>query len=215
MDVVPLNPTQVVHLAHLHLVHVVHMAALGLLVSLVAPGLANVAALFPAADRLAPPARTTLPVFAALYLAVTVALGGSAGTGRIDPAGPFATAAHVLLLAGAVLFWAPVLGVRRRLPDRDRAVYLLLACPVLGLVAAWPVARGDGAGGLALIVGTLPIAAAAIAMTWSRVTEERAARHARRGQGWACAPSRPRPWWSVAFTAGGVGHACADEGGQP
>lgn len=52
-----MNPTHAVLLAHVHLVHLVHMAAMGLLVSLVAPGLATVAALFPALDRLAPPAR--------------------------------------------------------------------------------------------------------------------------------------------------------------
>jgi hypothetical protein len=148
--------------------HVVHMATMGLLVSVVAPALAAVVARVPALDRWAPPALVALPGFALLHAAVTIGVeapGSTAGAGVVG-------LAHAVLLAGAVAFWAPVLGVRRRLPDAGRMAYLFLAGPVLDLAGVWLVATGDAAGGLAMIVAMLPIGVAALVLTWRWVTDE-------------------------------------------
>jgi hypothetical protein len=146
-----------------HAAHVVHMLTMGLLVSAVAPMLAR-AARYTALDRHAPPAVAALPAFAVLHAAVTVA-----GDGLL---------AQAVLLAAAVVFWMPVLGTRRRLPDAGRAVYLFLAGPLLDLAGVWLVATGDGPGGLAMIVGMLPIGVAAIVVTWRWITSEERARAA-------------------------------------
>jgi cytochrome c oxidase assembly factor CtaG len=155
--------------------HVVHMATMGLLVSVVAPALTIGLCRFPALDRLALPGVVVLPGFTLLHGAITI-MGDSPGA----MAGPLTgTAGHVALLLGAVLFWAPVLGTRRRLPDAGRAVYLFLAGPLLDLAGVWLVAQGDAAGGLAMIVGMLPIGVAAIVVTWRWISrEERQARSA-------------------------------------
>jgi len=138
--------------------HVVHMVTMGLLVSGVAPMLAYVAR-HTTLDRLAPPAVVALPAFAVLHGALTITGAG----------GPLAEA---VLLAGAVVLWMPVVGTRRRLPDAGRAVYLFLAGPLLDLAGVWLVATGDGPGGLAMIVGMLPIGIAAIVVTWRWITSE-------------------------------------------
>jgi hypothetical protein len=132
-------------------------------VSAVAPMLAR-AGRGTAWDRLAPPAVVALPAFAALHAVVTFAGAGLAG--------------EAVLLAGAVLFWMPALGTRRRLPDAGRAVYLFLAGPLLDLAGVWLVATGDRAGGLAMIVGMLPIGIAAMVVTWRWIVHEEAARAA-------------------------------------
>jgi hypothetical protein len=55
-------------------------------------------------------------------------------------------------------------------------VYLFLAGPLLDLAGVWLVARGDRAGGLAMVVGMLPIGVAALVVTWRWVVgEEKAA----------------------------------------
>lgn len=158
--------------------HVVHMATMGLLVSVVAPALAAVVARVPAVDRWTPPALVALPGFALLHAAVTVlveAPGSAADAGTV-------AAAHTVLLAGAVAFWAPVLGARRRLPEAGRVVYLFLAGPVLDLAGVWLVATGDSAGGLAMIVGMLPIGVAALVLTWRWVVDEERREQARTAQ---------------------------------
>lgn len=151
--------------------HLVQMGVMGLLVSVVAPavvlGLLRAA---PSLDRATVPAAVAFPAFAVLHAVVTMYTHG--------PVPPVAdVVAHVALLVGAVLFWAPVLGVRRRLPDGVRAVYLYAAMPVLDLAGVWVVAVGDNAGGLAMIVGMLPMALAAVVITWRWISaEERCAR---------------------------------------
>jgi hypothetical protein len=141
--------------------HVAHMAAMGLLVAVAAPGLLRVLVrLEPRVDRLAPPAVVSLPAFVVLHAAVT--LGGTA-------LGAFAPA---VLLTGAVAFWTPVFGVHRRLSDGARTLYLYLAMPMLDLAGVWMVAAGDSAGGLAMIVGMLPMAATTVALTWRWITAE-------------------------------------------
>jgi cytochrome c oxidase assembly factor CtaG len=156
--------------------HLLHMASMGLLVSVVAPALAVAAARVPALDRLAVPAVLALPGFTVLHAALTLTI--DAPGAEVGPAS--LTGAHLVLLVGAVLFWMPVLGVRRRLPDAGRMVYLFLAGPLLDLAGVWLVAQGDTAGGLAMIVGMLPIGIAAIAVAWRwMLREERAAAVAR------------------------------------
>ncbi|WP_226370264.1 cytochrome c oxidase assembly protein [Pseudonocardia oceani] len=148
-----------------HLAHLAHMAGMGLLVSVVAPLLA--VALRPAGvlDRVAPPAVLALPGFAVLHAAVTV------GTHGLPPLSAASTAAHLLMLAGAVLFWWPVFG-GRRLSEPRQVLYLFTAAPVLDLAGVWVVARGDGAGGLAMIVGMLPLALVAMGVTWRWIVRE-------------------------------------------
>ncbi len=142
--------------------HVAHMAAMGLLVAVAAPGLLRVLVrLEPRVDRLAPPAVVTLPAFVVLHAAIT--LGGAALGAFFGPA---------VLLVGAVAFWTPVFGVRRRLSDGTRALYLYLAMPMLDLAGVWRVATGDSDGGLAMIVGMLPMAAITLAITWRWITAE-------------------------------------------
>lgn len=157
--------------------HVLHMATMGLLVAVAAPALLLALTLAaPRLDRWTAPAGVALPGFVALHLALTV----YTGRGPVPP--PLDTAAHLALLVGAMLFWAPVLGIRRRLPDAGRMVYLFAAIPLLDLAAVWLVAVGDSAGGLAMITGMLPMGIAAVAVTWRWISrEERRARLAESG----------------------------------
>ncbi len=141
--------------------HVVHMAVMGLVVGAVAPALLwALVRRAPRIDRFAPPAAVTLPAFVVLHAAVTL---GGAGAGAI---------AHTVLLLGATTFWTPVFGTHRRLADGGRVLYLYLAMPMLDLAGVWMVATGDSAGGLAMIVGMLPMAAVAVAITWRWIAAE-------------------------------------------
>lgn len=145
--------------------HLVHMAAMGLLTSVVAPLVVLASWDRVAWDRLALPAIVALPGFAVLH--GTVLLTPAHGAGPL-----VGVTAHALVLLGAVVFWLPVLGARRRLPDPGRSAYLFLAGPVLDLPAVWLIAMGDSAGGLAMIVAMMPIGLAAIAVTWRWITRE-------------------------------------------
>lgn len=151
--------------AHLGSAHLVHMAVMGLLVSVVAPGLTcAVLRLAPRTDRWALPALVALPAFVILHAAVTL-------RAVAVPWLPEAVAVPVLFV-GAVLFWAPVLGVRRRVPDGARTIYLYAAMPLLDLPAVWLVATGDRVGGIAMIVAMLPVGLAAAGLTWRWVQAE-------------------------------------------
>jgi len=160
--------------------HMVHMAAMGLLVAVIAPALLVVfTRAFPQLDRCTVPAALALPGFVTLHAVVTV----YTSRGPVPPL--LDTATHLALLAGAMLFWAPVLGIRRRLPDAGRMLYLYLALPLLDLAGVWLVAAGDSAGGLSMIVGMLPMGLAAVAITWNWVSrEERHAVLAEGGRQW-------------------------------
>jgi cytochrome c oxidase assembly factor CtaG len=137
--------------------HLAHMAVDGLLVSVLAPLLL----LLLRALRVEPP---TLP---AVVVAPGVVLLHAAAV--LLPA--LAGAAPVLLLAGGVLFWTPVLG-RRRLSPAGRIVYLFATMPALDLPGVWLVARGDGPGGIAMVLGMLPIGLTALGLAWRWTAEE-------------------------------------------
>lgn len=133
---------------------------MGLLVSVAAPVLLLVLGrAAPQLDRWSLPVGVTLPGFVVLHAAVTVYDHSPAPLS-------LEAAAHMALLAGAVLFWAPVLGARRRLPDAGRMLYLFAAMPPLDLAGVWLVAVGDSAEGLSMIVGMLPMGLAAVVITW-------------------------------------------------
>jgi hypothetical protein len=151
------------HMLH----HMLHMATMGLVVAVFAPALLVVLIrAFPQLERATVPAAVALPGFVVLHAAVTV----FADRGPVPPL--LDTAAQVALLVGAMLFWAPVLGVRRRLPDAGRVVYLYLAIPLLDLAGVWLVAVGDSPGGLSMIVGMLPMGVAAVVLTWNWISRE-------------------------------------------
>lgn len=174
--------------------HMLHMATMGLLVAVVAPALLLVLLrAFPWLDRVTVPAAAVLPGFVALHAAVTV----YADRGPV-PA-PWDTAAHLALLVGAMLFWAPVLGVRRRLPDAGRMVYLYLAVPLLDLAGVWLVAVGDSPGGLSMIVGMLPMGVAAVVLTWNWISREE--RRAVLAEAVGGSPSTTNPRGSGPLTA--------------
>jgi cytochrome c oxidase assembly factor CtaG len=153
------------------------MVVMGLLTSVVAPLLV----LAGRRRRRPDPAAPRVARAAAILLGFEVL---HAGIVLLTAAPATGTTAHVLahatLLAGAVLFWLPVLGHgATRLPDAGRSVYLFLACPLLDLAAVALVVRGDEAAGVAMIVAMLPVALAAVVVTWRWIAvEERAARAA-------------------------------------
>jgi cytochrome c oxidase assembly factor CtaG len=137
--------------------HLAHMAVDGLLVSVLAPLLL----LLLRAVRVeppTPPAVVVAPGFVLLHAAAMLVPG-------------LAGIAPVLLLAGGVLFWTPVLG-RRRLSPAGRIVYLFATMPALDLPGVWLVARGDGPGGIAMVLGMLPLGLTALVLAWRWMTEE-------------------------------------------
>jgi cytochrome c oxidase assembly factor CtaG len=147
--------------------HMMHMAAMGLLVAVVAPTLLLVLGrAVPRLDRWTLPAAVALPGFITLHATVTVY------TDRAPLPLPLDTATQFALLCGAMLFWAPVLGVRRRLPDAGRMLYLYTAIPLLDLTGVWLVAVGDSPGGLSMITGMLPMGMATVAITWNWINRE-------------------------------------------
>ncbi len=147
--------------------HLLHMATMGLLVAVAAPALLLVLVrAVPRLDRLTVPAGVALPGFVALHAGITV------WSDRAPLPPLYDTVAHLVLLVGAMLFWAPVLGIRRRLPDAGRVVYLFAAMPLLDLAGVWLVAEGDRSGGLAMIVGMIPMGLIAVAITWKWIGGE-------------------------------------------
>ncbi|MDR7301439.1 hypothetical protein [Haloactinomyces albus] len=147
--------------------HMVHMAMMGLLVSVAAPTLLLVLArIAPRLDRWTVPAAVVLPGFVLLHAAVTVWDHSARLPPLLDAAMP------VAMLGGAVLFWAPVLGARHRLPDTGRTLYLYTAMPLLDLAGVWLVVVGDSAGGLSMIAGMLPLGVIAVVVTWNWIHRE-------------------------------------------
>jgi cytochrome c oxidase assembly factor CtaG len=91
-------------------------------------------------------------------------------------------AEHLAFLVVGVWFWLPVLG--SGLGDPGRSLYLFLAAPAVDLVGVALMVRGDGAAGVAMLAGTLPILLAAIVITWRwLVREHRAAIRLERAHG--------------------------------
>jgi cytochrome c oxidase assembly factor CtaG len=148
----------------------IHMAGMGLLTSVAAPLLTLAGRRTVVLRRLVLPAWLTLPAFLGLHAAVTITMGAH------EPTPPMHLLLDGLLLAGAIVFWRPVLGApEQRLDDVGRCVYLFLAAPSLDLPAVVLVARGDAPGGLAMIVAMLPIGLAAVVLTWRALAAEEAA----------------------------------------
>lgn len=145
---------------------ILHMGAMGLLTSVVAPVLILLTSRRVPWHRVPAPPLLVLPLFFLLHGAVTVL-----STLHHLPSGVDA-ALHALLLAGAVVFWLPVVGPGHHHPDALRSVYLFLAGPALDLAAVYVIIVGHSAGGLAMIVGMLPIGFAAIGVTWRWITRE-------------------------------------------
>ena len=144
--------------------HIPRMAMTGLLVAAVAPGLLLVLLrIAPRLDRCTVPAAVAFPGFVVLHFAVTAWSAAGRPPPGLDTA---------LLLFGAVLFWAPVLGVRHRLSDPLRTLYLYTGMPLLDLAGVWLVATGDGPGGLSMIAGMLPMGLAAVSITWHWIHHE-------------------------------------------
>jgi cytochrome c oxidase assembly factor CtaG len=151
------------------------MVVMGLLTSVVAPLLVLAGRRRPHHAPTAPRAGRAVAVllsFTVLHAGV-VLLTAAPTTGSTTH-----VLAHAVLVAGAVVFWLPVLGRgTTRLPAAGRTVYLFLACPLLDLAALALVVRGDEAAGVAMVVAMLPVALAAVVLTWRWIAgEERAAR---------------------------------------
>jgi cytochrome c oxidase assembly factor CtaG len=148
---------------------IVHMTGMGLLVSVAAPALVLLGRHLRVARAGDLPVWLVLPGFVVLHGALILVM-------EVDEPSTLAHAGlDLLLLAGAVLFWLPVLGVgRHRLDDAGRCVYLFVAAPALDLAGVIVVARGNSAGGLAMIVAMLPIGLVAVGLTWQWLRAEEA-----------------------------------------
>jgi hypothetical protein len=146
------------------------MAAMGAMTSVVAPAVILLTRSRLPWHRVRLPPALALGGFLLLHAAVVLS-----DRDTLDLPG---VGLHAALFTGAVAFWLPVLGPRR-LDGGLRAGYLFLAAPSLDLPAVVTVARGDSAGGLAMIVAMMPIGVAAVALAWRwMVTEDAAANSA-------------------------------------
>ncbi|WP_199433018.1 hypothetical protein [Qaidamihabitans albus] len=145
---------------------IVRMAAMGLLTSVVAPAIVLLGAGRVPWHRVPAPPLVVLPAFVVLHGAITVAHVGH----HLPPSGDGAL--YAVLLAGAVVFWLPVIGPGHHTPDPVRSVYLFLAGPSLDLAAVYAIIAGHSAGGIAMIVAMLPVGLAAIGVTWRWITRE-------------------------------------------
>lgn len=142
----------------------VHMAAMGVLTSVVAPGVVLLTRDRIGWRALTPPAWLILPIFVLLHGVVTVSMVVRSWPVVDD------MAMHSLLFAGAICFWLPIL--TERISAAGRCLYLFIAAPSLDLAAVYAVVLGDASGGLAMIVAMLPIGLAAVGITWRWISEE-------------------------------------------
>ncbi len=110
------------------------------------------------------PAALAAPGFVLLHGAIIISL-----TRQLPAVG--ALGLHVVLLLGALAFWAPIVG-SERIDPAARLVYLFLSSPALDLAGVFVIVLGDASGGLAMIVGMLPMNIYAVFMLWQWVTEE-------------------------------------------
>ena len=96
-------------------------------------------------------------------------------------------AEHLAFLAVGVWFWIPILSPGGgALGDPGRSLYLFGAAPAVDLVGVMLMSRGDQAAGVAMIIGGLPIAIAAVWVTWAWIAREH--REAQRMEGRGVAP---------------------------
>ncbi len=143
---------------------VIAWAATGLLTSVIAPVLLLISRTS-RWDRIAIPGGLAFPVFLVLHGLIAYLL-------TLRPTVPVWLALHVVLLAGALLFWLPIFGHTRRLSDPLRVLYLFLSMPPLDLTGVLVIVLGDHAGGLAMIVAMLPAALITLVVTWRWVANE-------------------------------------------
>ncbi|MFF0223773.1 hypothetical protein [Streptomyces sp. NPDC004629] len=147
---------------------VVAMGLAGFVLAAVVPGLVLLLRRAPLWERVSLPAGAALPLLVLTH--AWAVLAGPAAALR-PPGGSLVT--EPVLVAAAVVFWVPVVGrTRHRLGDPGRCLYLFLAAPLLDLPALGVIAAGHPLEGLAMIVGMLPLAVAAAAVTWSWANEE-------------------------------------------
>lgn len=74
-----------------------------------------------------------------------------------------------LMLVVAVLFWLPALTSLRGLAA---GAYLLTAAMASDLIGAWYMAMGETGAGVAMVAGMLPMAVAAVVLTWNGLVRE-------------------------------------------
>ncbi|WP_243087681.1 hypothetical protein [Streptomyces sp. 891-h] len=117
-------------------------------------------------QRLCPPTGAALAGFVLLHAAVT------AGACVLIPAPAVRCALHGVLLAGGLLFWLPVFGPGRKLSEPGRCLYLFVGAPLLDIPMVAAIALGHHHGGLAMIVGMLPMGLTAAVLTWRWITAE-------------------------------------------
>ncbi|MFA3879469.1 hypothetical protein ABS735_38510 [Streptomyces sp. MMCC 100] len=157
---------------------VVAMAWSGFALAAVVPGLMWLTRRSPLWERVSLPPGVAAPLLVLLH--AWAILGGLVGF--VPQAGPLLT--EPVLLAGAVLFWVPVVTrTRHRLSAPGRCLYLFLAAPLLDLPALGTIAAGHSAEGIAMIVAMLPLSITAAVLTWTWVTREE--RLAASADGWA------------------------------
>ena len=137
----------------------------GLITSVVAPALLTATRRWSSWRYLALPPGVACGGFIVLHAVITYALARRPG-----PA-PW-LALHIPLLLGALAFWLPVLGTSNRLRDPVRVLYLFLSAPPLDLAAVMVIVLGDQPGGVAMLVGMLPAALIAVAVTWRWMNDE-------------------------------------------
>lgn len=147
------------------------MVVMGVLTSVAAPGLVLLLRRWQRCHVLVQPLSWPAPVALVAYVllhgVITVGLDA-------HPLGTAASVtAHLALLLGAIAFWLPVLGPDH-LDPAARAVYLFVGAPALDLAGVMVVARGNTAGGLAMIIAMLPVSLAAVVLAWQWISHEEA-----------------------------------------
>ena len=136
-----------------------HMLEHSAVVSLAAPGLALVIS----RPLLRPLAAWPLFV-GALWAANVPAVVDWLGEHPIARAGSL-----VLLLGVAVLFWSAAFTSLRALAA---GAYLITAAMASDLIGAWYMAMGETGAGVAMVAGMLPMAVAAVVLTWTGLVQE-------------------------------------------
>jgi cytochrome c oxidase assembly factor CtaG len=143
-----------------------HMFLMGLLVSTAPPVVILLTRRRYDWRVLSAPVWVAFPVFFAVHTAIMLTMD------RIESRPLLSYPIHLLLFLCAVLFWLPVFGRVRRLGDAGRCVYLFVAAPSLDLAGVIMVAQGNAVGGLAMIVGMLPIGGIAVWLTWRWIVDD-------------------------------------------
>ncbi|GHF32249.1 hypothetical protein AMYBAR_003422 [Amycolatopsis bartoniae] len=145
---------------------IVHMGVMGLLTSVVAPGLVLATRSSIRWHRIPAPPVLVLPLFVLLHGLLTIVMGLWSLSMVTD------TLLHAVLVVAAAVFWLPVLVPRPGFPEPARGVYLFLAAPSLDLAAVFLVIDGHEPGGLAMIVGMMPLCLAAVVVAWQWIVRE-------------------------------------------